>query len=311
MSDLFFGKTYKDFFDFVSNTENELIIICPYIKLEAIKLLLESVKSNVKIVVVARWKINDLIFGSSDVEVFEYLKNLGHNFYIHKDIHLKIIIKDKKEILIGSANITGSGLGLLDNSNIEAIAIDSLDEVHLPKINSILRESVQVDQNLINKISKEIALHKDLKEEQVEINKELKKLEDKIFIKNKLNIIVDDFPFNSSPELFIKSIKNGDYNLSVKHDYKLFKLKDEKFDLERLKHEFLQSNAYLWQLENIKGSNLFGKYSELLHNSLVDDPKPYRKEVKELVSNMFNWTEEFSDEYEVVKHAHTSSMIKK
>jgi len=66
---------------------------------------------------------------------------------------------------------------------------------------------------------------------------------------------------------------------------------------ELLKQAFLKSNAYLWQQEYMKSNVLFGKYSELLHGALVDDPRPYRKQVKELVANMFNWTKEYSDEF--------------
>lgn len=35
----------------------------------------------------------------------------------------------------------------------------------------------------------------------------------------------------------------------------------------------------------------FGEASVLLHNVLLNDPKPYRKEVKELLGNLLRWIE--------------------
>jgi len=207
MTELFFRKTYKEFLDFVSSAQDELIILSPYIKLEPIKLLLGRINPRVRVVVVAKWKLSDLVFGSSDIEVFEYLKNLNHNFYINNKIHLKVIIKDKKEILLGSANITGSGLGLFEDSNIEAIAIDSLDEKYLPSVYSILRESLPLTRNLVDKISKELEIFRSIKEDQKKTIEKLEKLENSIFIRSRNNILVNDFHLLRRQSLFLIMLK--------------------------------------------------------------------------------------------------------
>lgn len=311
MIELFFRKTYREFSEFVISTENELIILSPYIKIEPLKLLIEKVKPGIKVIFVARWKLNDLIFGSSDIEVYEYLKSTGHDFYVNNKIHLKVLVKDKSEILIGSANITGSGLGLFENSNIEAIAVDILDKDYLPEIYSILRESILVDDNLVKNISEKIGIYKGAKDKQNEINDELDKIEKLIFIKSKMHVLVEDFLFTPSPDIFLNSIKSVNINDSVKHDLKVLGLVDINITKEFLAQSFLSSSSYLWQKENIKDSTLFGKYSELLHDALVDDPRPYRKQVKELVANMFSWTKEFSADFDIIQHNHTVSMKRK
>ncbi|MDO8565662.1 MAG: hypothetical protein Q7S04_00560 [Candidatus Moranbacteria bacterium] len=311
MSDLYFRKTYSEFVEFVSNTNDELIILCPYIKLEPLKLLLEKVKPGIKVIVVARWKISDLVFGSSDIEVFEYLKSLNHSFYINNKIHLKVIIKDKRNILIGSANITGSGLGLFDSSNIEAIAIESLDEKYLPSVYSILRESIEVDDVLVNTISEKLEGFQNVREEKDKITAELGELEKQIFIKKKKGILVYDFPFTGSPAVLLKAINEKDINDTVQHDLQVLKLTTREINLSLLREAFLTSDAYIWQEQNIPEEALFGKYSELLHNALIDDPKPYRKQVKELVVNMFVWTSELSDDYVIKKYNHTQSLVRR
>lgn len=313
MTELFFRKTHREFSEFVSGVTYELIILSPYIKLDPLKLLLKELSPEVKVIVVAKWKLSDLIFGSSDIEVFGYLKELGHSFYVNRKIHLKVIVKDNKEILLGSANITGSGLGLFEDSNIEAIAIDNLDEKYLPSIHSILRESILVDDNLFRKIKAELELYKEAKVEQDKVSKKLEKIEESIFVLDKKNILVDDFIFSSSPVLLLNNLETGNYDEATKHDLVVLKLKEtkNKVTLDILKQAFLSSEAYTWQKNNINKKVLFGKYSELLHNALVDSPKPYRKQVKELVASMFTWTKEFSNEFDIVKHTNTSSMVRK
>ncbi len=311
MTELHFRKTHNNFLDFVLATKDELIIMSPYIKLEPLKMLLEKVDPAVKIIVVARWRISDLVFGSSDLEIFDYLKSRNHSLYTHHQIHLKIVVKDKKDILLGSANVTGSGLGLFENSNIEAIAIDSLDEKYLPSIYSILKESKLVTSDIVQKLSEEVEKNAILKENQKKIEADFLRIEKEILINSKTSLLVDDFLFAPSVEDLLVYIRNETHEREVDHDFRILGISDRTATLEQLKQSFLNSNAYSWQLENITGNVLFGRYSELLHNSLMDDPKPYRKTVKDLVSNMFSWTKNCSIDYEIVDHAHTSSMVKK
>lgn len=311
MSTLHFRKTYEDFFEFASTASGELVILSPYIKLDSLRQLLGGVRKDVKVIVVARWRIGDLVFGSSDIEVYKYLKSLGHSFYINREIHLKVIVKDKKEILLGSANITGSGLGLFERSNIEAVAIDALDEKYLPEIYSIVRESVLVDDELLNKINQELESHLDLKKERSELEAKWESIEKTIFKKTKKYVLVHDFILTTSPEACLKAVELKDFNESVVHDLRILGLKKESVTLDSLKDAFLTSVPYIWQKENIRDEVLFGKYSEILHNSVVDNPRPYRKLIKELVANMFSWTEYFSDDYLVKKYNRTKSLIQK
>ena len=44
-------------------------------------------------------------------------------------------------------------------------------------------------------------------------------------------------------------------------------------------------------LESEGGEVYFGRVSSLLHDNLLDDPVPYRSEVKKLVSNIYSWIE--------------------
>ncbi|MEM0143490.1 MAG: phospholipase D-like domain-containing protein [Candidatus Parvarchaeum sp.] len=313
MTETAFFKVYPEVLKFISGAETELIIIAPFIKIDALKRILEKVSKGVKVVVIARWRLFDLLSGISDMEVYAYLKDLDHKFLINNNIHLKIISKDKKELLIGSANITESGLGFSKNTNIEAVMIDLLDEEENFCISKILKTSVEVNDELFNKIAEEISSNKNINNEYLKISKKIKNLDKKLNYFSAKTLIVNDFPFTSSPREFIDRYNKRDYNSEIKHDINLFGLKlnlSESAAIKDLKLSFLRCDSFNWELENIKKETLFGEYTELLHNSLVDDPRPYRKRVKELANNMFNWTSEFSKEFSFKRYKHTSAIIR-
>lgn len=65
-------------------------------------------------------------------------------------------------------------------------------------------------------------------------------------------------------------------------------------DKTKIKEAFRWSNVYLWLLNTLKvngGYMYFGALSERLHNVLVSDPKPYRKDVKVMLSNLLSMIE--------------------
>lgn len=315
MSKMAFSRIYSSLFDFLSDAENELIILCPFIKRSALKKVLEQLSDSIKLTVVVRWKIEDLVFGSSDLGIYPLIKKLNHKLCINSDIHLKVLVKDKKEILLGSANMTGSGLGLVENPNIEAISVDNIDEASLHEIFKILKSSVTVDDNLFADVSDTVSKYGDIKKSIEAEKRKMRKQDERNMGKKKVNVVVADFPFCDSPKTFIDNYLNSRYALSeLKHDMRLFNVSkgEAEGDLEvKLSSSFLASDAYAWQNEVVKDEASFGKYSSLLHDALLDDPKPFRKRVKELVSNMFNWTQHYSEEYGVRKVKHTHILYRK
>ncbi len=313
MVELKFFKVYTSFFNFLDNLKNELIIICPYIKINALKKILEKVPKKIKVIIIARWRLEDLVMGSSDLEIYNYLKTLNYKFYINKNIHLKILVKDKKELIIGSANITNSGLGFIKDSNIEAVSINNLNEEYLFDILKILKLSTPVDDNIFNFISEKIKEFDGIKNL---LRSELKKMDyyDKNIEKKEKNILVADFPFCDSPKIFLDNYKNKKFEFpEMIHDMLLFNLSKNESLLNlksKLKISFLSSDSFMWQNSIIKNEMLFGEYSSILHDSLMDDPKPYRKRVKELVNIMFKWSNEFSLKFKIKKYSHSHSLCR-
>jgi len=73
----------------------------------------------------------------------------------------------------------------------------------------------------------------------------------------------------------------------------LFGLENKNIDLIKINESFVNSKVYKWLLNVLNKENnkeiYFGNLSNIIHNSLLDDPRPYRKDVKELQRNLFDF----------------------
>ena len=312
MTDLKFDDLEKVTIDFVSNANKELIIISPFIKLTAIKSIVSHINPDVKVIVVTRWNLNDLIFGASDLEVYSYLSKFNYKFFINRSIHLKLLLRDKNQLLFGSSNITNKGLGISKNGNIEVMKLENSDDQDKIEIFKIIKNSVEINKDLFERIKNEFNKFDNIKKEIHRYEKEFKYFDN--IIKPSINVFVSDFPFSRSPNEFYKNYRNRDFKLpELKHDMELYHI-PKSLDKNKLKLElskaFLSSSSYLWQKNKIYGEVLFGKYSQQLHNFILDDPRPYRKQIKALAANMFSWTEEFSNEFKIKSYNHTKSIVR-
>ena len=115
-----------------------------------------------------------------------------------------------------------------------------------------------------------------------------KTLKDKL--KENLNKIwVHNSPWSSVEEL----LNINKINENIKHDLEIFGLDKENINRDILKINFQKSKIFKWLINQIrkeqKNEIYFGKLSTIIHNSLLDDPKPYRKDVKNLQSNIYDF----------------------
>ena len=96
------------------------------------------------------------------------------------------------------------------------------------------------------------------------------------------------------------------------HDYELLGLILDTLNRTSLVEALKRSNAYRW-MRNIlmeEESLSFGAVSSRLHNAILDDPLPYRQEVKVLVANLYAWFELLPKDFEISRPRH-SQVIRK
>ena len=278
----------------LENSTKSVIILSAYVKTVGVNWLKEKIgDKKIKCTIVARWNNGDLAQGSSDLECYHLAKANGWSFKVLKDLHAKVMLVDNNILFIGSPNLTGRGMSLVPVPNKEmGIKVQAL-EPDLKIINQLVDDSTFVDDEFV-KILEE--WKKNLpKIEKPKIPNFPKIIDNKL--KEKFNQLwVNNFPWSQIQYLLENSDKKED---NIVHDLELFGLTDiKRTDLEKeLKESFLQSKIFNWLIKKLEAEEnkeiYFGRLSSIIHDGLVDDPKPYRQDVKLLQANLYDYIKYF------------------
>ena len=104
----------------------QAVLAAPYIKEDSLRCLLDAAPRIESLTCVTRWSPSDLAVGASDAAVRGLVMSRGGSFLLHPTLHAKYYRFDDV-VLIGSANMTASGLGLAPNPNLEILSPSSDD----------------------------------------------------------------------------------------------------------------------------------------------------------------------------------------
>ncbi|MFQ9514379.1 MAG: phospholipase D-like domain-containing protein [Eubacterium sp.] len=257
----------------IQRANKSIHIITAFCKLNSIIKINELVNSKVKDKkLLIRFRMEDIINGSTDFEVLEYCILEGWEVYIRFDLHAKTYLIDSKRVFVGSANLTQRGLtGIQTNSEMATLVdVESRD---LDKINKLFTEAVRVTTSIMEIMKNEIGDVSDKKEfHTTSWSKEIIKL---------FNPKIETLFSHELPDK--PQYNEGEYIPFLEINYN---------NIETVKDAFRKSNIYLWLvsiLEKKKGMIYFGELSAELHNSMIEDPKPYRKDVKIFLSNLLSF----------------------
>lgn len=274
----------------LNNAEKEIVLISAFITKAGIEWFENQInKKNIKCTIIVRWKGSDLHLGSSDLISYEIANRNGWQLKILDDLHAKIICIDKRYLFIGSPNLTGRGMSLVPISNKEMGVCVSPVKTDINTINSIINESIEVNDEIFNTLN-----------EWLNSQPPLKKIETTAFPENlkKLlspqinNLWTHNFPFADPQRICEVSISEA--NQFELHDLEMFDLincnQEDRKNL--LSENFRKSKVFLWLEKKLKEKEegiYFGELSSLIHGTLYDDPRPYRREVKDLQKNFFSY----------------------
>ena len=267
----------------LQNATDSVQIITAFSKLKTLEYLNSYIADGVaekKLMV--RFRLEDLIKGATDFEVLNYALNNGWKPYIRFDLHAKTYIVDDKRMITSSANATGSGLGLGRNENLEMGSLEEIEEDDLDKIRGIYRDAITVDKELIEKLRVQYEAAKEKAVSGTKVNWDTSIMD--MFVRK-----VDCLFSNELPNANHYDV--GEYISFLDYQY--------DGDVETFKELFRRSNLYIW-LTNVLRKNennmFFGGLSKELHSVLIADPKPYRKDVKIYLANIFSLIKEFGFE---------------
>lgn len=104
-------------------------VIAPFIKVDALRSLLDVVSPTVPLRCVTRWLPQEVAAGVSDPEIFDLLEARGHfSLSLVDRLHAKIYIAGDR-CLAGSPNVTLAGLGEGNHAeNIEVLVETTVDD---------------------------------------------------------------------------------------------------------------------------------------------------------------------------------------
>ena len=294
-SDLVWPPIFSVIEERVRGGDEIILLLVPFVKLEALKRLHSAHSATVKFKVICRWRPLDLITGVSDIEVFSYLKNCGSQLYINPDIHLKLYIFASNAAFTTSGNLTLHGLGYAENPNIEVGNMVLLTSSDWNRIYEVIDASRQVDDTLYQHYKQFLEQHP----RPAPITP----------LPNLLTparlYTISSLPATESPEAlaefyFDQNSKRFSSEVVRRgmHDLHKFQIPPDlaktEFD-DRLSTAFKSVPFVTEFVEYLKqhGTLRFGAVNNWIHEKCEDVPLPYKWEIKENTRILYNWLSHF------------------
>ncbi len=99
----------------------ELRLVAPFIKAKQLGSVLACVAPGVRVEVTTRWRPEEVAAGVTDLEALDVCRAYGAELTLIDRLHAKLFVGDRRDVLIGSANMTARGLGSATSSNLEVL----------------------------------------------------------------------------------------------------------------------------------------------------------------------------------------------
>ncbi len=287
--------------EFVS-TNKSVTLFSAYIKLDELKRI--NISKNIKQIIV-RWEIEDLFKKVSDLEIYDYCIDNDIALYRNSRIHLKTLWDGQNSIVLGSANVTGRGVGEKgDNYNYELnVFVSPISFEDIQYLHFIINQSEYVTEELYYEIK---MLIKSIELPKLELPKLItRKKTDDYFLLSQL-------PMSDTPELLYEIYTNNNYPLEAQinasHDLNLYNIipnltKDEYF--ETLKENFNNHPFILALKQHIisqpSQSLRYGRGGvvDWIQKTTTTVPTPRRWDIaqEQIVNILYSWICYFDSRY--------------
>lgn len=296
MSILFSNEILDSVKKELQNASSSVRIITAYCKSSSLMYLNSYINREVRDrKLLVRFRMEDILKGSTDFGIIDNALDNGWEVFIRFDLHAKTYIVDNKRGLVGSANATQSGLSIGKNGNMEMATLVDVEPKDIEKIDKLFNDAIHVNNDILSKMREQLDTvnSPELNESHTWDSS----------ITTMFNPHIDTLFSYELPEEF--TLTKGEY----------LSFLDETFsgDIKKLKESFRWSNAYLWLLTTLQeneGCLYFGALSEKLHNAVISDPKPYRRDVKNMLSNLLSLIEKLEMEDIIIDRPNYSQRVR-
>lgn len=283
--------------DLIATARNKVLVISAFVTRLGVEWLSQQLQgANVACTIVTRWSEADLLTGASDVTACELAHVRGWEFRILPDLHAKVTLVDDRVLVVGSANLTGSGMSLTPASNREfgLSAIASPEDVRAAWGSVV--DSIPVTSEMLVAVKTWLASQPEI--QAPAFDRFPASLVIKL-VRPPSRLYTSELPWTGANVLLQRLVQGrltAADDHGVAHDLSLFGLSGHASAIRDAKTVLAgaisQSRAWRWLVETIRvqpnAEAWFGRVSELLHDALLDDPRPYRRDVKQLVTNLFS-----------------------
>lgn len=286
--------------EYLIQTKNieHVFLYVPYIQTKILAKLVENIPN--KIIIITTWEPNDLLSGSSELELYPFCKEKKITLYINNKIHLKVYSIGLKSAIVASGNISHNGL--MPGGNHECGAfVDKLSNA-----DRLYFEKIRNNAKLVNDEFYEPLLEW-YKKQSKEIPKEIK-LEDIISIPVKSNFLISALPMTKDVYDLVRGYEKINSGLEPSQDSETsaciyHDLANYNIDLGLTKEEFLKklkiqffSHPFIQKIDEfIDPEAYFGRIKEWVQVNCVDVPIPSRRELTGNVQVLYDWFEKLGD----------------
>ena len=265
--------------DELSKSTESFLLISAYCKLPLVKYFDQCITNeNITKTLIVRYRPEDITAGASDLDIYPYCKAHGWKMYFRLDLHAKTYVFDRLRCIVGSANATGSGLNLGGIGNYEMATSCELADADRKVLDLLLRGAVEMNDYIYSTMKDVISSNTSQRTSIISWPKEISEL----FIPDYSILFAEDFPSCSDP-------------LKATAEDLVFLNLVPGASLADVQSAFEYSKCYQWLLHLVKAQDehemYFGAITAKLHNTLLNEPTPFRKDVKQLLSNLLSWVE--------------------
>ena len=282
---------------------NDLTIISAFMTQPATRWLGQLISNHKpKVQLIGRFTPIDFAKGASDLNALRDCIKNGYQVKALVNLHAKIYQIDHDTIFNGSANLTGKGLALVNNGNLESCSRVNACEQSKAFINKIVESATDLTLSMLDKMQAYLDQFEDTDKT------ELPAVWPEEILPQTTELFVSDFPLGKP------GVTLNEYQLNPSLPFA--QIENAKDDFVFASILFKQTKAYRWLraqiTENQSERDLgFGQISRLLHDALADDPAPYRQEIKDLQANLYSYLKLYaSDEIEVYMPGRRSEVLR-
>ena len=319
MTKMIKSPLFNEIRSYLSQTKNDeqIFLYVPYIKTRILEKLIKNISNQITII--TTWHINDLISGSSEMELYQFCEDENIALYIHNKIHLKVYSINLESAITASGNISHNGQ--MSGGNYEVgVLVENLsvqDKLYLEKIK---HEATFVDDDVFKTYLERYEKCKKEAPEQIDF-------EDPKIIPKKDYFLKSALPMTENIDDLIQGYTkiNSDLQPSdnietancIYHDLANYKIElglSEKEFREKLKVQFFSHpftrkiNEFIETSERTQ----FGFIKRWVRDHCTDVPLPRPWEFTKNIQILYHWFVELGDgDYEIFVHSNYTESIRK